>query len=181
MEHSWPRGHHDKVARIWDVQSGEVICTLQGHARAVRSLAFSSDGRQLATGSLDGTAKVWDIDSGSQLQSLGQYRFAVDGVGFVSQDRQIVMSAMDKALSLWDIETGTPDPNAVSRGSGTVAILPQPRPHSNRYRRVSAGPHCTFGNWIIERRRWKLSEVNAFVAAQPIFSPDGAQIAGSLP
>ena len=40
--------------------------TTQGHADTVNSVAFSPDGRQLATGSDDNTARVWDLSTGKQ-------------------------------------------------------------------------------------------------------------------
>jgi len=49
----------DHTTRIWDPQSGEMLAVLEGHERAVTSLAFRPDGRLLATGSLDGTVILW--------------------------------------------------------------------------------------------------------------------------
>lgn len=43
---------------------------LQGHTYGVYSVAFSSDGKHLATGSDDKTARVWDLASGATLQTL---------------------------------------------------------------------------------------------------------------
>ena len=39
---------------------------MQEHSGGVRSVAFSPDGRQLATGSVDWTAMVWDLSTGEQ-------------------------------------------------------------------------------------------------------------------
>lgn len=50
----------DKV-QIYDVASGEIIRTISGHQGMICGLAFSPDGKRLATGSWDSTALVWDL------------------------------------------------------------------------------------------------------------------------
>jgi WD40 repeat protein len=46
------------TARLWEVATGKQIATISGHVNGVSSVAFSPDGRTLATGSLDKTAAV---------------------------------------------------------------------------------------------------------------------------
>jgi WD40 repeat protein len=47
--------------RLWEVAAGRVRARLKGHGATVTSLAFSADGRLLASGSEDGTGLVWDL------------------------------------------------------------------------------------------------------------------------
>jgi WD40 repeat protein len=51
----------DKTVKLWYATSGKELATLRGHANAVKCVAFSPDGRMLASGSWDSTAKVWDV------------------------------------------------------------------------------------------------------------------------
>ena len=46
--------------KLWDVETGEEIRTLSGHTELIESLAFSHDGKILASGSFDGTVLLWD-------------------------------------------------------------------------------------------------------------------------
>ncbi len=50
---------------LWDVATGILRHTLQGHADWVTSVAFSPDGQTLASGSLDGTVLLWDVAAGT--------------------------------------------------------------------------------------------------------------------
>lgn len=56
--------------RLWDVASGEEIVTLEGHTSDVRSLAFTSDGRQLLSGGNDGALRIWSLQTRTQTASL---------------------------------------------------------------------------------------------------------------
>ena len=51
-------GSEDKTARIWDATTGEVVRALEGHEHWVYSVAWSPDGRRVATGSFDNTARI---------------------------------------------------------------------------------------------------------------------------
>jgi transducin (beta)-like 1 len=51
----------DSTVRLWDVERGECIHTLSRHTEPVYSVAFSPDGRYLATGSFDKCVNIWNI------------------------------------------------------------------------------------------------------------------------
>lgn len=53
--------HTSGSAVLWDVSAGTRIAVLEGHEKGVTALAFSSDGRLLASGSYDETVKLWSL------------------------------------------------------------------------------------------------------------------------
>jgi len=58
-------GSADRTVRIWDATTGEVVRALEGHRGWVLSVAWSPDGRRVATGSGDYTARIWDATTGT--------------------------------------------------------------------------------------------------------------------
>ena len=65
---AWSRGYSGLV-RVYDLKAEALWGTLQGHRKRVTSLAFTPDGRRLATGSWDDAIRVWDV---SRLKGLAQ-------------------------------------------------------------------------------------------------------------
>src|SRR5207302_7554141 len=63
----WAAGSRRGEARVWREEGKLLHLAWQAHTDTVRALAFSPDGRTLATGSWDGTIKLWDIESGALL------------------------------------------------------------------------------------------------------------------
>ena len=60
------------TARLWEADTGQELLTLKGHHNVVRSVAFSSDGRRIVTGSYDQTAKVWEAPGSEQVAAWQQ-------------------------------------------------------------------------------------------------------------
>jgi WD40 repeat protein len=60
----------DETIRLWDTATGELQQTLKGHLFSVNSVAFSPDGRIVASGSGDRTIRLWDTATGELQQTL---------------------------------------------------------------------------------------------------------------
>jgi WD40 repeat protein len=72
----------------------------------VDDVAFSPDGRLLATGQADKTAQLWDPATGKHLRTLTGHDDRVWGVAFSPDGRLLAISSWDKTARLWDPATG---------------------------------------------------------------------------
>ena len=105
--------------RIWDPSSGEDRRALTGHANPVMSVAFSHDGRTLASGSGTygapvGDVRIWDVKSGRLLRTLTEADVAIVTTAFSPDDKTVASggthwregSVFGGAVTLWDAATG---------------------------------------------------------------------------
>ncbi|KAJ5712499.1 G-protein beta WD- 40 repeats containing protein [Penicillium malachiteum] len=83
-----------------------LIQTLEGHSAQVLTVAFSPDGKQIASGSVDETIKLWDSTTGDLQRTLEGHLDRVMTVAFSPDSKQIASGSVDKTIKLWDSTTG---------------------------------------------------------------------------
>ena len=101
-------GHVDGAVRLWDVRAGKLRQEIKAHD-APTAVAFSPDGRTLATGGYDGTLKLWDVGGGAPKRSLDYAPNAVVSSIVFSPDGRLIAcggDGPDGELKVWDARTG---------------------------------------------------------------------------
>lgn len=81
----------------------KVPTTLLGHTSWVWSVAFSPDGKTLASGSADRTIKLWDTATGKELASFTGDDFRVWGVAFSPDGKTLASVGTANGIKLWDV------------------------------------------------------------------------------
>ena len=79
------------------------------------AVAFSPDGRRLASGSLEGTVKVWDVATGQLLRTLTGHTSGVTSVAFSPDGRRLASSSLGGVIKVWDWDAMSPEEPARSK------------------------------------------------------------------
>lgn len=94
-------GSMDSLINIWDIESGKLIRTLEGHSSLVGLLELSDD--YLVSAAADSTLRVWDAKSGNSQCKLEGHTGAIT---CFQHDSLKIVSGSERRLRLWDIRTG---------------------------------------------------------------------------
>ena len=97
-------GDQDGNISLWEVESGEKLHTLSGHAGLVLRVAFSQDGSRLASAGFDRLAKIWDVNRGSELFSLYGNASNVFGVAFSPDGRSLATAGADGSIRTYTLQ-----------------------------------------------------------------------------
>lgn len=114
----------DRTVRLWELLNTNVLletqqttkefknrpnCTLlgilSGHAWAVLTVAFSPDGKILATGSDDNTIKLWQVNTGQVITTLLGHSWSVVAVAFTVDGTMLISASRDRTVKLWQVST----------------------------------------------------------------------------
>jgi WD40 repeat protein/serine/threonine protein kinase len=112
-------GQHDRTLRLWDMTAAEpkeVFVVDPGDA--ANNVAFSPDGKRLASGLWDRTWRLWDV-SDRQLKPLYTVSDHVNigtNVSFAPDGRSLVTSCNDGTVHLWDLTGGAPEQRRIGPG-----------------------------------------------------------------
>ncbi len=160
------------MVRLWDAATGQPLGQLLRHDAYVWAVAFSPDGKKVATGS--DMARLWDIATGQPLGSPMKHKSFVLAVAFSPDGKKVATASADQTARLWDGSTGQP--------------LGQPMAHRGLVNAVVFNPDGTKLVTASEDGMARLWDVATGQPLRPLmahrgpvrtvaFSPDGKKVA----
>jgi hypothetical protein len=93
-----------KALRVWNLETGETVSTLEGHTSTVTAVALVA-GRQILSGAQDKTLRLWDLGTGCTLRVLTGHTASITALTVLSAHRA-VSAALDGTVRIWDLDRG---------------------------------------------------------------------------
>jgi WD40 repeat protein/serine/threonine protein kinase len=171
----------DGIVKVWDAQTGLALLTFQAHASNASGVAFSPDGRRLATiGRMERVVQVWDAQTGDRILTLSKPKGMASRVAFSPDGRHLACAGIREGefgeVTLWDAITGQEVYTRVGH-TGPVADVTF-RADGKTF--ASAGHDGTVRVWEAATGQERLTFCGHRAQVQKIaFSPDGQRLASA--
>jgi WD40 repeat protein/serine/threonine protein kinase len=176
LERQWPQADEEDLRGfewyyLWRLCHRGLERTLRGHTGSVLSVAFSVDGKLLASGGDDGTVRLWEGSAGQALATFQGHRGSVTSVSFAPDGRALASAGKDGMLKIWDLATAEEQTLATFPGGVlSVAISPDGQ------WLAAAGTGVRLWN-LVTRQEQKLPPGHRLAVRTVAFSPDSKTLA----
>jgi WD40 repeat protein/serine/threonine protein kinase len=161
------------LVEVWDIDSGQRVLRIAGHADEVRSVTFSPDSALLLTASLDDTVKLWQVSDGALVQTFS-HNNAVEYAVFSPDGQTVLTSGTRVPATLWNVQSGLRIRSFSTNDSSVRGASFSP----DGTRVATADLDGSLRIWDVQTGE-RLRRVVGFRAALalPQYSPDGRLIA----
>jgi WD40 repeat protein/serine/threonine protein kinase len=167
---------NDGTVRAWDWETHQLLHTFSGHEFRSISVAFSRDGRRLATASWREGPRLWDAEAGeAPLLNFLAPVHPISALAFSPDGGRLASASMDRSVKVWNTTTGGLLHTLQHTGKVLcVAYSPDGR------RLASAGEDKTVRVWDAETGREVLGlRGHQGMCGCVAFSPDGCRLASA--
>lgn len=99
--------------KVWDVSSGEMVITLEGHPRSIIGMTFSQDGQKLAGGSVTSTLtegdaiSIWSLATGDRVRVTAHHTGRLTGLVFSPDAKHIASISQDNVIIISNAQNGS--------------------------------------------------------------------------
>ncbi len=140
-------GASDGVLRMIDLETGQVVSSLRGHAGAMRSLALHPKGTQIASAGSDCMVRLWDFDIVLQARDYVGHEAAVWSAAFSADGKQVVSASGDQTVRIWEV--GSAKATHVLKGHVGPVTMALFAPSGKQV--ISSGADRTLKVWDADR------------------------------
>ena len=96
----------DGLVKLWDPIRGAELARMQGHQDWVLAVAWSPDGKRLASAGQTSLVIAWDAETGRKLSTMRGHNDWVDAVVWSPDGTRLASAGLDNSVRVWDPRTG---------------------------------------------------------------------------
>jgi WD40 repeat protein len=181
-------GVSGKTVKLWDARTRQETLTVKGeHTNPVQCVAFSADGKLLASGDgirqarpavvppVPGVVKMWDAKTGQLLRTFEEHPCRILSVALSPDGKRLASASEDRMVKVWDTQTGQVLHSFPTPGGGRVGYLGVA--FSPDGQRLASSAKV----WDLQTGQELFPLDPRFYAERLVFSPDGKRLASFTP
>jgi len=115
-------GGPQKMLRIYDTASGELLFDIKKHTDWIYAVAFSPDGVLIASGDRSAGLCVWEASTGRQFLDLVEHKGAINAIAWRDDSNVFASASDDGTVKLWDIVEGKAIKTITAHGGGVTSV-----------------------------------------------------------
>jgi WD40 repeat protein len=119
-------GFFSAIGEVWLAESGGPLFTIEGHHTRLRSVAWSPDGRWIASGDNDGVIILNDPDTGQPLTTLGAVQGEANALAFSPDGALLAVGTSHGVVALWELDSGLIDASWGAHQGGVLDVAFSP-------------------------------------------------------
>ena len=107
-------------------QQATIVGTLDGHTDPVYAIAWSPDGKMLATAGFDNTVRLWDAATRKEIKKYDGHTKLVLAVAIAPDGKHILSGSQDNTAKIWDVPTSGPAKTFAGHPAALEALAIKP-------------------------------------------------------
>ena len=163
---------------LWDANTGSHLRTLRGHRDYIYAIAFSPDGKTIASSSYDRLIKIWDAQSGAEIKTLKEHVDAVFPIAFSPDGKRLASGSADRTVKIWDVASG----RRIYTLSDSTDVIFTLAFHASGQKLSAAGADKYIRTWNIGPDAGTLSQsiiAHEAEITKILYFPDGKRLAST--
>lgn len=96
----------DKIIRLWNIATGDIVKTFDGHSDYISSVVFSPNGKYIVSASADRTIRLWNVKNGECVKVFTGHTNKVLSALFSPNSKYIVSASSDRTVRIWSVADG---------------------------------------------------------------------------
>ncbi|HEX4591338.1 MAG TPA: hypothetical protein VH120_15485, partial [Gemmataceae bacterium] len=95
--------------RIWDLATGTLVRSCEGHTQPITSVSFSKDGKTIVTSGHDGTVRFWETETGKEVKKFTMPRAVTEFAALSDDGKTLVCGGAEAnpTVRVWDVASET--------------------------------------------------------------------------